>query len=127
MDIQALERLKSLVLPNVRESVYLALSKFVGMLDGLGLEFDGESKRYLGHLVAQVLRKLSGLTYTGKGDATFEGFQIEIKHTVLGNWMIGPENIDGYGLLIKTDLNGRTFSDTVHSRLSEIGIRYCFS
>jgi len=66
MDTQTIERLKSLVLPNIRESIRLALSRFTGMLDDLGLEFDRESKRYLGHLIAQVLKTKTGLTLTGE-------------------------------------------------------------
>ena len=92
------------------------------MLDDLRLEFDPESKRYLGHLIAQVLKTKTGLTLTGKGDVTFEGVPIEIKHTIGHSWMIAPENVGRYALLMKTDLKKRTFSigllHLTHDRLT---------
>jgi hypothetical protein len=55
-----LEALRGVVLTHVAASIRITLKKFTDMEKELGVDLNGESKRFLGHLIAEVLKKRAG-------------------------------------------------------------------
>ncbi len=105
-----LEALRARVVNHVAESIRTVIRKFTDFEHDLGVDLNGESKRFLGHLIAEVLKRKAGFDEGEEADFFFQGVPLEIKHTIHNNWMIAQENVGRGGILIKTDLENSTFS-----------------
>lgn len=105
-----IQELREIILTHVASSIRIVLQKFTALEQELGVDLNGESKRFLGHLIAEVIKRRAGFG-TGKGaDFFFKGEPLEIKHTIHNNWMIAQENVGKKAILIKTNLEEETFS-----------------
>jgi hypothetical protein len=105
-----LDELRDLVVNHLADCIRKVLQKFTDLEKDLGVDLNGESKRFLGHLIAEVLKKEAKLE-RGKGaDFYYKNRPLEIKHTIGQNWMIAQENIGRGAILISTNLENETFS-----------------
>jgi hypothetical protein len=105
-----LTELQDLVVHHLASCIRKVLQKFTDLEKELGVDLNGESKRFLGHLIAEVLKKEAGFDRAEGADFYYKGRPIEIKHTIADNWMIAQENIGRGSILIKTNLIAEKFS-----------------